>query len=316
MFKNIIKSILIVLVVICGLFFFSLSNQLGGWRGFVVSSASMDPTLTTGSLVLTKAIQPMQLKSGDIITFISPTKDRQFITHRISKLVQKEKPISFKTKGDNNNNEDNWILAGGGVVGKVMVTVPYLGYLLSFSQTKLGIILFILLPALWILYDELLVIGRLFKNRKPVSAVSPETQGMIVLMLIGITSVTVITPTQALLFDKAALTNNTYTVLLVTPSPTLTPLPSNKPCNGSTTVIISGNESGSNSTVVVNNGNCAASVNQSNSTSATTTVEVSQTTGDNKISNNTVGSTKIITGDAKTEVISNVNGSVNSFNNE
>lgn len=310
--KNFIKSFLVVLVIFLGLFFHLLSNQVGGWRGFVVQSASMEPTIMTGSLVLTQTTHPSQLQEGDIITFIKPDKGREFITHRISESTHEETLSTFKTKGDNNSNEDNWVLAGGGVVGKVAYTIPYMGYALSFSQSKIGIVLLILIPALWIIYDEIGNMLAALRRKKPAEAATSETQALLVLTLFGYISLLGIAPTHALLSDTATLTDNQYTVVLL-PTPTVTPTPDDggDSCGGDVNVVISGNGAGSNNNVNVEN-NCSTTVTQTNETTIVNNVSSSSNTGNNSASQNT-SSSSITTGNAVSQVTIINQQSTNTF---
>lgn len=173
--KIIIKNCLIVFLVLAGSILLILENQIGGFRAFVVTSGSMEPAIATGSLVITQYTYPHQLRPQDIITFIPPTKERAFVTHRIVKATPQETLATFITKGDNNKNEDPWVLAGGAVVGKVLYIVPYVGYGISFIQSKLGLILFILLPAVYIIINEIGKIISTIKSHKekPVLSQNP-----------------------------------------------------------------------------------------------------------------------------------------------
>jgi signal peptidase I len=164
--KIILRNILIAFLLIAGGTFFILENQIGGLRAFIVSSSSMEPRIGTGSLIVTHYIHPTQLQKEDTITFIAPTKDREFVTHRITSASHKQNLSIFKTKGDNNTSEDTWTLAGGAVVGKVIVTIPYVGFIVSFIKSKIGILLLILLPALYIIVDELFTIANIIKHHK------------------------------------------------------------------------------------------------------------------------------------------------------
>jgi hypothetical protein len=172
-------------------------------------------------------------------------------------------------------------LAGGGVVGKVMLTIPYLGYFLSFTQTKLGIVFFILIPALWILYDEIQSIISLVHGRKPTEHVSVETKVVLLLFLFSVGATHTVAPTHALLSDSAKLANNYY---LVGSTPTSTPTPSKPPCEGNTTITINGNGAGSHTNVLVTNDDCSKEINQSNQTQSFTQVTTNITTGSNVIS--------------------------------
>ena len=162
--KKIIKGSLVVVILFFGCILLILSNQIGGFRAFIVSSASMEPSIPTGSLVLTRYTHPSQLQKSDVITFIPPIQNRSFVTHRITHLTNQQDVVTLKTKGDNNKAEDAWILAGGAVVGKVITILPIMGYFFSFTQSKLGILFFILLPAVFIILGELQNIIHLLKN--------------------------------------------------------------------------------------------------------------------------------------------------------
>jgi hypothetical protein len=199
----------------------------------------------------------------------------------------------LKTKGDNNKNVDTWNLAGGGVVGKMFYSIPYLGYLLSFSQTKIGILLFILLPATYIILDEILKVFRLFKGIKKGPA--KEIAATILMFFV---SAFLFSPsyTHALLSDKVTLKNNKYTAIL--PSPTPSPSPQ---CEGNTTIVVGNNGARSNNSVIVNNSHQVV-VNQSNTTTVTTNVITTTNTGNNQLSGNT-GDLSITTGTSSASVL-------------
>ncbi len=264
--KRIIEVLLIVIVLFFGASVFLLSNHIGGWRAFIVLSPSMEPTLKTGSLIISRQARPGTLKVGDVITFIPPVKNRQFITHRIQEIYHNKSVIAFKTKGDKNKNEDPWILAGGGVVGQVIFTIPYLGFLMSFIQSKVGIILFILLPAAYIIIDEIFNIINIIKhNRKKNSS----TEQIVAIMLFLFLNLLFFTPayTHGLLTDSVSLSSNSFSVVV---SPT--PFPTPSPCPGNINVNISGNGAGSSNTVDISS-NCSTTINQTNSSTVINSIK-------------------------------------------
>ncbi len=210
--RRIVKTLAIIFIVIFGISLFVLSNHIAGWRAFVVLSSSMEPTFNTGSLVVTQKIHPTNLKKGDIITFINPTNIKEFVTHRIVNVKNNGSVVAIKTKGDNNNSEDPWVLAGGGVVGKVVYTIPYLGYVMSFARTKIAIALFILIPAIYIIFDEINNIIKLFKNRKKKNLENITTVGIIIIIFLQITFFSS-QNTFALLSDTVSLQKNSIKVI-------------------------------------------------------------------------------------------------------
>src|SRR5689334_21012274 len=109
--KTFIKSFAIIFVLFFGSCLYILSNHIGGWRAFVVQTGSMVPTISIGSLVITQKSSATDLKQGDIITFLEPEKQPEFITHRIAKITKNKGFLTFKTKGDYNRSMDSWTLA-------------------------------------------------------------------------------------------------------------------------------------------------------------------------------------------------------------
>lgn len=251
--KKIAEAFLTGIVLFFAGCIFLLSNHIGGWRAFVVLSPSMEPAVATGSLVITQQIPPGNLKVGDIITFTRPDKTREFITHRIVSIAKNSSVAIIHTKGDKNVSPDAWVLAGGGVIGKVIYSMPHLGYILSLSKTKIGIAIFILIPAVIILYLELTNVFTLLHALKRKKGDTPQTGIVMIFLFIFLLQIFSVQPTYALLSDKASLTGNTFTIAI----------PSND-CNiGSTTIIKTNN---SLSTTI------AVSAINSGSSSATATV--------------------------------------------
>ena len=56
-----------------------------GYKPFIVLSGSMEPTINTGDLAISKEIDTSTLKVGDIISF--KIKDNIVVTHRIVEIT-------------------------------------------------------------------------------------------------------------------------------------------------------------------------------------------------------------------------------------
>jgi len=140
---------LIVAVAILILFYRPVS--LGGdTQYFFVSSGSMEPTVPVGSIVVVKPVGLTTLKEGDIICF-GDLQEQLIITHRIVEITYD----GFITKGDANEESDPFIVEKKDVIGKVVFTIPYLGYLSYFVKTPFGFMLLIILPATIIIAREI-----------------------------------------------------------------------------------------------------------------------------------------------------------------
>ncbi len=162
--KIIYWLILIALFLVAGLTAISALNFPGNYKMMVVLSGSMEPTIKTGSIVVVK---PESIyKEGDVITFKDPNKPKYSITHRIAEI----KGDKFITKGDANKAADNDNIGKNQVLGKLLLAVPFVGYPVNFAKTQNGLIILIIIPAVIIIYSELLNIKnetkRLIEARK------------------------------------------------------------------------------------------------------------------------------------------------------
>ncbi len=124
----------------------------------IVKSGSMEPTIHTGSIVVVKP-SPVYQK-GDIITFGPDTKKEIPITHRIIEVRGTDAQTRFFTKGDANEDKDMKEIASREVIGKVLFSVPYLGYVIDFARKPLGFFLLIIIPACIVIAEELITIWK------------------------------------------------------------------------------------------------------------------------------------------------------------
>lgn len=100
-----------------------------GYGTYNVVSGSMEPAIKTGSLVYVKKIEPAQVAVGDVIAFYSPNNTEMVITHRV--VDNQSAEAQFITKGDANETEDTTPIPYTHLIGKVEVTIPYMGNLLA-----------------------------------------------------------------------------------------------------------------------------------------------------------------------------------------
>ena len=132
-----ITSVLVALVVIVALLL--VGARLTGLQVFTVLSGSMEPTYHVGSLIYVKDVDPFELESGDVITFMLD--ENTVATHRIVEVVPDEEDdsvVRFRTKGDANENVDGSLVHYKNVIGSPVFTIPQLGYVASFIQNPPG----------------------------------------------------------------------------------------------------------------------------------------------------------------------------------
>lgn len=131
--------LIITILVSAVLFSKSDSNEKSilGYRYYNVLTPSMTPTISVGSAVFVKIVEPSELKEGDIITYLTSEDEKVIVTHRINKIINGESGLMFITKGDANNVTDlNPVLASQ-IIGKVNLIIPYLGNILVYIKQNI-----------------------------------------------------------------------------------------------------------------------------------------------------------------------------------
>ena len=121
----------------------------------MVLTGSMEPVIKPGTLVyVDKHTQPSDISAGDIIAFYLD--DDYIVTHRVVEVHNEY----FVTKGDANEKPDEKYVYNSMVLGKVKISVPYVGYITpAFKGTQayvtVGIVILInLIIALYLSLSE------------------------------------------------------------------------------------------------------------------------------------------------------------------
>lgn len=161
-------SVLVFLFLISGLIMCSALKTPGNYKILVVQSGSMEPKIKRMGVVAVKPFS--EYKEGDVITAADPGNPKVTVTHRIVKIEKEGEQIFYITKGDANQDPDTEKRPKEYVLGKVIFSLPFIGYPLSFAKTQTGLIVMIIIPAAIIIYSELISIKnealRLIKERR------------------------------------------------------------------------------------------------------------------------------------------------------
>ncbi len=156
----------LLLVGIGGLFLASLIPMPGNIEIKIVKSGSMEPAIKTGSLVVIKpqtTAYGAQYRLGEVITFGPDTAREIPTTHRVYEVMKgSDGQFTYRTKGDANEEQNPNITQEKDIIGKVVFSAPYAGYILDFAKKPLGFALLIGIPAAVIIFDELVVIWKEF----------------------------------------------------------------------------------------------------------------------------------------------------------
>ncbi len=147
-----------VLIVIAAFVTLSAIDIPGSYKLLSVQSGSMEPAISRGSVVITKPSDVY--RAGDVITFRDSENYKYLVTHRISVIENLKEEKLFITKGDANEEADRERVNEKLVVGKVIWSLPFIGHVVSFAKTRVGLILLVVIPTTIIVYSEALAIKR------------------------------------------------------------------------------------------------------------------------------------------------------------
>jgi len=313
-----------------------LAFPIFGNKAFIVRSGSMQPSIDIGSVVI---VRPnTSYKAGDVVAFRSAKNSKTTITHRVSSVENGPSGLYYKTKGDANSTIDVWEVKPSQLIGKMFVVVPYVGKLLIFARTSVGMPILIITPALFVIILEFLNIVKEVKKRKnkvtsdnkivihrlslEELAKKPEKNfGFLRLMLPLLLGALFVHTTFAYFSDTESSFDNLFQAAATFPTPTVTPTvtPTPTPCSGqgccdnnTNNVVVTGGGTGSNTSAVVVN-NCSSTVIQTNNTTSNTNVNINSNTGGNNQSGN-VGGTNTTAGSSSNTVTVTSTGSSNSSN--
>ncbi len=100
--------------------------ELLGFQLYVVESGSMEPTFSTGTVILSRKPQDAgKLQEKEIVTFRALS--GSVVTHRIMEvLTDEEGQVSYRTKGDNPiSSPDQDLLAPDKVIAVFLAKIPF-----------------------------------------------------------------------------------------------------------------------------------------------------------------------------------------------
>lgn len=115
-------------IPLVAIFVFTLAYFVSGlfrYYAVAISSGSMINKLSVGDVVIVD--QKTDYKSLNIGEIIAYKYDNLIVVHRIHDIVKVGEDYFFYTKGDANNEIDNYIIYPNTILGKVTSKVPYIG---------------------------------------------------------------------------------------------------------------------------------------------------------------------------------------------
>lgn len=131
--------------------------SVGGKFPMIVLTDSMYPEIESGDLIICNTARAEEIAEGDVISFYDPMGNgTSVVTHRVLEIVKEDGKISFRTKGDNNNTEDQTLVPGDSLIGIYQIRIPKVGHVAMFMQTTTGLMVCVVLPIVLLVgYDML-----------------------------------------------------------------------------------------------------------------------------------------------------------------
>ena len=149
---------------------------LFGYHTYVVNGGSMEPSLKRGSVAVARATSSFALEVGDVIAR-TESEDGPAVLHRIARIIDDDTGRVIYTQGDANRTEDPKpvMLLGSG--DKVIYSVPYVGYILTFGRSPPGRILLLGVPLVLLAASSLYERSPLRRRRRqPSESLQPSAE--------------------------------------------------------------------------------------------------------------------------------------------
>ena len=116
---------------------------------FVIQGSSMQPAIPFGSLIVVAPVSPDQVRVGDVVTIRAD--NGVVISHRVTRTVVLGSEPRYEIKGDANRAPDPVLVPASGVIGRVALSLPYLGFVVAMLGTPSGLVSLLAMVATWLL---------------------------------------------------------------------------------------------------------------------------------------------------------------------
>ncbi len=147
---RIMKGVMHILIILGALVILVLFIQLFiGIRPYVVLSGSMEPGISTGSVCFVNTRSAYKdIKKRDVIAY---EKGGMLVIHRSVRVTKS----GIETKGDANRISDGITTTAANYKGKMIYSIPFLGYVLHFFLSLVGKSIAVMCISLYLLYQIL-----------------------------------------------------------------------------------------------------------------------------------------------------------------
>jgi signal peptidase len=153
-------GLLALIVVVLFAVILGKGAPLVGRQSIVIGGGSMEPAIPLGAAIVVAPVDPGSLTVGDVVS-MQIGSDHSTYTHRIVDVVDRPDGRWIRTKGDANAEPDPTLVPASAIIGRVELTIPFVGYLLALLSLPVGVIFVLGLAA------TLLAIAWLLESLEP-----------------------------------------------------------------------------------------------------------------------------------------------------
>lgn len=154
-----VGAVLLLIALLVPFVVYSAPAVVGADHSFVVITASMTPAIAPGDVVIVDEREAESIAVGDVITFTRGANEPP-VTHRVTAITETGDALGFETKGDANGDPDAGVVPAGNVLGTVAFTIPYIGYVIQFTNTPYGFVALVVVPITLLVASEVWTLYR------------------------------------------------------------------------------------------------------------------------------------------------------------
>lgn len=138
-------GVLLLIALVVPFVIYAAPWVIGADASYVVLTASMTPAISPGDVVIVAEQDPATIAEGDVITFYRGDENTP-TTHRVIDVEETTNGPEFETQGDANDDPDSGTVSPEQLIGAVILTIPFIGYVTQFASSTLGFVLLVVVP--------------------------------------------------------------------------------------------------------------------------------------------------------------------------
>ena len=105
----------------------ALTSGIFKYYFLTIGSGSMEKELYVGDVVIVKKLNSKELKEIDVGTILVFRMQNKVIVHRVVEIKDDDGTLLIRTKGDNNEENDNWVVTENNLIGTTKYKIPFIG---------------------------------------------------------------------------------------------------------------------------------------------------------------------------------------------